>query len=556
MKLNPATFNILAHAFVSIVEEMGTSLSRSAFSFPVREGKDASTCLLNHLGQVIAQAPRVPIHMNSFGPAFEYYKKMGKVEDMNEGEALITNDPFLGGQHTNDIIVFMPIFYEDRHIGYAASLAHHLDIGAGTPEPFAGAIDVYGEGLRFSLLRVRIEDAFDGGLLEQLIQSNVRTPRAFIGDLNAQFAANRTGAKRLVSLIEKHGLDLILTAMNEVIDYTERRMRQRIRALPDGVYEAEDFIDGDVFDDRPIRIHCRLEIAGDRLTFDLSKSDPQAKGSINCPFASTKSTVYTYLISHVLNEPLFANEGTYRLVTIIAPEGSIYNPRPPAPVNARMIPAYRLYAVMNRCFAQFMPDEVKAAGYDATTQLGLAHLEGEQYHVYLEVPWGGDGGWSGADGEDAISAPLSNATNIPVEALETFHPFMRIARYELVPDSCGEGQFQGGLGLRRVFDILEDDVLFSAYSDRFRFQPYGLFGGGSSRNGRFTVLRDGETQSLPARCNFSLKKGDRVIVELGGGGGYGPPEKRSLEKIEENLQEGRITPGFAKEKYGYQRKGR
>ena len=498
MTLDPATFTILAHALVAIVDEMGTILGRSAFSFPVKEGKDASTCLLDRDGRVVAQAPRVPIHMNSFGPAFEYFRKMGRVDDMKEGEALITNDPFLGGQHSNDVLVFLPIFFKGDHVGFAASLAHHLDIGAGTPEPFAGAIDVHGEGIRFSLLRIRVAEALDGGLLEQLIQSNVRTPREFIGDLNAQLAASRTGVRRLVSLMEKHGSDVVLEAMGAVIAYTERRMRQRIGELPAGVYEGEDFIDGDVFDDRPIRIHCRIEIGGEKLVVDLSQSAGQAKGSINCPFASTKSTVYTYLISHVLKEPLFANEGLYGLVDIVAPEGCIYNPRRPAPVNARMIPAYRLYAVMNRCFAQALPDLVRAASFDATTQLGLALIEGENYHVYLEVPWGGEGGWRGADGEDAISGPLSNATNIPVEALETFHPFVRIGRNELVPDSCGEGQYQGGLGLRRVFDAIEDGVLFSAYSDRFRFHPYGLFGGGEARRGSYRNHPARRGNHLPA----------------------------------------------------------
>lgn len=551
MTLNPAAFNILAHAFVSIVEEMGTILSRSAFSFPVREGKDASTCLLDQQGRVISQAPRIPIHMNSFGPAFEHFKKRGNIDSLEEDEVLITNDPFQGGQHSNDVIIFMPIFCVGRHVGFAASLAHHLDIGAGTPEPFAGAIDVFGEGMQFSLLRIRAEESLDGGLLGELIRSNVRTPREFIGDMNAQIAANRTGGRRLAALMEKHGMETVLTAMDQVIAYTERRMRQRIEALPDGVYEAEDFIDGDVFDDTPIRVHCRLEIAGDGLKVDLSGTDAQAKGSINCPLASTRSAIYTYLISHVLKEPLFANEGVYGTVEIVAPEGTLYNPRPPAPVNARMIPAYRLYAVMNRCFAQITPTEVKAASFDSTTQLGLARLEGENYHVYLEVPWGGDGALANADGADAISGPLSNATNIPVEALESFHPFMRVSRYELLPDSCGEGEHQGGLGLRRVFDVTEDDVLFSAYSDRFKFQPYGLKGGGASKTGTFTVFRDGETISLPARCNFSLRKGDRVVIELGGGGGFGPAEKRPVKSIERDLREGRITPAFASDRYGY-----
>ena len=551
MTLNPATFNILAHAFVSIVQEMGTILSRSAFSFPVREGKDASTCLLDNRGRVISQAPRIPIHMNSFGPAFEHFRKRGNIENLEVGEVLITNDPFQGGQHSNDVIVFMPIFWAGRHVGFAASLAHHLDIGAGTPEPFAGAIDVFGEGMRFSLLRVRAEEAFDGGLLGELIRSNVRTPREFIGDMNAQIAANRTGGGRLAALIDKHGVEQVLVAMDMVVDYTGRRMRQRIASLPDGVYEAEDFIDGDVFDDKPIRVHCRLEIAADSLRVDLSGTDSQAKGSINCPLASTRSAVYTFLISHVLKEPLFANEGVYRTVDIVAPEGTLYNPRPPAPVNARMIPAYRLYAVLNRCFAQIAPSEVKAASFDATTQLGMARLEGDDYHVYLEVPWGGDGALADSDGADAISGPLSNATNIPVEALESFHPFMRVSRYELLPDSCGQGEYQGGLGLRREFEVTEDGVLFSAYSDRFKFKPYGLNGGGSSRVGSFTVFRAGEAISLPARCNFPLRRGDRVVVELGGGGGYGPADKRPVERVERDLREGRISEVFAREHYGY-----
>ncbi len=551
MKLDPAKFNILAHAFVSIVEEMGTTLSRSAFSFPVREGKDASTCLLDADGQVVAQAPRIPIHMNSFGPAFQHFKSSDGHKDIGQDEVLITNDPFRGGQHSNDIIVFTPVFYRARHIGFTASLAHHLDIGAGTPEPFAGAIDVIGEGLRFSLLRVRISDLSEGGLLRKFIEPNVRTPREFIGDLEAQFAANRTGAKRLAALMDKYGDETVSLAMTEVIEYTERRMRQKIATLPAGVYEAEDFIDCDVFNDKPIRIHCGLEITSDGLTVDLSQSDQQAKGSINCPFASTKSAIYTYLISHVLKEPLFANEGAYRAVTIKAPLGSIFNPRAPAPVNARMIGAYRLYAVMNRCFSQMLPDQAKAASFDVTTQLGFAHLDGEKYHVFLEVPWGGDGALGNADGADAISGPLSNATNIPVEALETFHPFLRIVRYELIPDSCGAGKFQGGLGLRRVFEILTDDVLFSAYSDRFRFKPYGLAGGEASICGSFTLLRGDESISLPARCNVSLRKGDRLIIALGGGGGFGPASERSHAQIEQDLGEGRISRAFAKDKYGF-----
>ena len=550
MNVDQVTFNIISHGLHAIAQEMGEKLVRSAYSTIIREARDCSASLLDFRGRVLAQAQFCPIHMNSFGLVFDAFARRYDLSKIKPGEGLITNDPYSGGQHLNDILLFTPVFFEGRLVAFSASLGHHIDTGGGSAGPNARALDVFTEGLRIPLLKFDFEKDLGDGMLEQFVRHNVRPPDLVMGDIYAQVAANRTGEARFVEMLERFGEETILEAAGTLQDYSERLTREAISAIPDGVYEGEDFVDDNGFTTDPLRVKLRIEITGDTMTVDLAGSSPQTKGMINSPLASTISSVYGAMAMLLGGESIPVNDGLYRPIDVHVPLGCFLNPDKPMAVRGRNNACHRVYNAIMLAMVPVLPDQVITSGHDTTNSVNMGHMGKDSYRVYTEVVGGGWGASATADGADVVDSYVGNCANVPVESLEKDFPFMTVEEYALRRGSSGAGTRRGGLGVRRVYRILDDEVTFSCYSDRFRIAPWGLFGGLPGQSSRFSIERDGAVIELDSKVNYPLRKGDCLIIEIAGGGGYGDPRQRDRERVQRDLQEGLITPEEAQDVYG------
>ncbi len=549
MALDPVDYAVISQGLVAGAREMGAKLIRSAYSTIVREAQDASAALLDRDGNVVAQAELIPMQLGPMKMTFEPCAATHPVDRLAPGDFYITNDPFNGGQHLPDVFIFSPIFFNCAVIGFGASVAHHLDLGGGAPGLNADASDIYQEGLLIPPSRYNMDRDWNGGPFERLVAANIRVPRLTIGDFNAQFAANAIGGLRLRELAEKFGADAVLAAMAELLDYSERRVRAAIAAIPDGVYEGEDAVDDDGVTDDPLPVRARLEVAGDDIAIGFEGTAPQVSRNLNCPFSSTVSAALACVKSVLTSADIPFNEGVKRPFAIQAPYGSILNPKPPAPVRARMEPAYRVFNAVMKALARAAPDRVIACGFDTTAVFALSRLTETGYRVYVEIFGGGYGASVARDGCDAIDSPLSNCSNTPVEALDMEYDYFRVVDYGLRPDSAGAGRFRGGLGFTRAYEIAEDGVVFAIYADRFRIAPQGLFGGADGTLGRCEVRRGGEIIPVDSKAGMALRKGDILTIHTGGGGGYGAASERSRAAIDRDLADGLLTSEGAARDY-------
>ena len=541
MSVNPIDYAVISQALIAAAREMGAKLIRSAYSTILREARDGSAGLMDRHGNTVAQAELIPMQLGPIGMTLRACLKRHPIETLKEGDFLINNDPFEGGQHIPDVFIFTPIFVDGKVVGFGASVAHHLDLGGGAPGLNIHASDVYQEGLRIPPSRYSYTTDWNGGSFERLVTANVRVPDLTIGDFNAQFAANAIGAGRVRELSARYGADAVMAVMAEMQDYSERRVRAAIAQAPKGVYYGEDAVDDDGLSDTPLTIKTKVTISDDGVEVDFEGTCAQVKRNLNCPYSSTLSAVLSCVKSVLTSPDIPYNEGMARPITVKVPYGSLMNPRPPAPVRARMVPAFRAYNAVMKALAQALPDRVIACGYDTTTAFCLSRLGEKGYSVYLEIFGGGYGGSKEADGCDAVDGPLSNCSNAPVESLDLDYDFFRVAAYALDPDSFGMGARRGGAGFGRRYAITQDDVQLAIYSDRFRRAPEGLFGGEPGKMGYCRIHHvDGKVEDLRSKAAVDLKKGDVVEIFVGGGGGYGDPRDRPAHMLDRDLADGML----------------
>ncbi|MDF1721397.1 MAG: hydantoinase B/oxoprolinase family protein [Minwuia sp.] len=519
---------IITQALIAAAHEMGMKLIRSAHSTIVREAEDCSSAILDAHGKVVAQSELIPLQLGSIAHTFGPCAKITPPADLKEGDFYITNDPYNGGQHLPDVFLFSPIFVEGRLIGFSATVAHHIDLGGGAPGLNPDATDVHQEGIIFPPSRWNLDrDWRNDGALQRLVRANIRMPDHTIGDFEAQFAANQIGIERVRDLCARHGAARVETAMTEMLDYAERRMRAALQAVPDGTYYGEDFLDDDGRGSGPLKIAAKVTVSGSDIAVDFAGSSDQVKVNINSPFASTVGAALSVIKSALTSADLPFNTGCARAVTISAPHGSILNPIYPAPVRARLLPTYRVFNAVMKALAQAVPERVIATGYDTTYACCLSHLGPRGYNIYLEIFGGGYGAGPDNDGCDAVDSPLSNCGNIPIEAQDMAYPFFRVRDYSLIAGSGGDGRHRGGLGFQRVYEIASDDVTFAAYGDRFEIAPEGLFGGSPGQKAAVWVQRGDTRIDLPSKISMPLEKGDLLFVQTGGGAGYGVETDRA-----------------------------
>ncbi len=541
--MNPVDQAVISQALLSAAREMGIKLYRSAYSPIVRDGKDASTGILDATGQAVAQSDElIPMLVGSLSITFRACAERYPVATLREGDFYICNHPYHGAHHLQDILIFVPIFYEGRIVGFSAAVAHHLDVGGGAPGMNTSATDYYQEGLIIPPSKYNLDaDWNNDGPLQRFIGANIRVPEQTLGDIDSQFAACAVGAARVREMCAKYGADTVQEAMAEMIAYVERRVRAAVASIPDGVYVGEDAVDDDGLSDAPLPIRATVTVQGDQLHIDFAGTCPQVKTNMNSPYASTMSAVLACIKAVLTGGDVPFNEGASRAVTVSAPKGCLLNPLPPAPVRARMEAAFRAYDTVLKALGQAMPERAVACGYDCTTGFCLSHLKDGRYRVFIELRDGGYGGSARGDGCDAVAGPLSNCTNTPIEQIDADNDFFRIESYSVRSSSGGAGQFRGGMGSIRSYRILEDGVRLSIYADRFRNPAGGLAGGGEGACGHCLIHRDGEVIAVRSKDDVALRKGDLVELASGGGGGYGDPSLRDPAAIEADRLQGLVA---------------
>ncbi len=541
MTLSAIDYAVISQAIVAGAREMGTKLIRSAYSTILREARDGSAAILDRNGYTVAQAELIPMQLGTIGAIFQACAKIYDLDEVTPDDFFVMNDSYSGGQHLQDVFFFHPIFVGDRRVGFAASVAHHLDIGGGSPGLSPNARDIHSEGLIIPPTKFSMTRDWNGGPLERILRANVRAPLQTMGDFNAQIAANRIGARRIAELCERYGAEKVETVMAEFQSYTERRVRAGIAQAPDGVYYGESAIDDDGITDEPVRVRSKVTIKGDKITVDYTGTDAQVVTNFNAPLAATISATMS-CVKSVLSAPdIPFNDGLCRSVEVIVPEGCILNPHYPAPVRARMNVCYRAFNATMNALAQAVPEQVIAGGYDVTTVACLSWLNEGKYSVYLEVFGGGYGAASDQDGCDAIDSPLANCANTPVEAIDQDYEFFRVEEYAMSTDGFGHGRHRGGAGFQRAYRILKDRATVALYADRFKLPASGLFGGEDGTTGGCEIHRGGEVIPLTSKDMKDLKKGDLVVFRMGGGAGYGPASERASAEIDDDIRQGLLS---------------
>jgi len=557
LRTDPARFEVVKNALYAAAEEMKIVLAKTAYSPLLKVAGDYSCGIFDTAGNMVAQGPDLPIHLGSMPDAVRAI--VWAFPDAAPGDVFIHNDPYQGGSHLPDVNVVAPAFHDDRLLGFGCVRAHWPDIGSATPGSYGAVTEIYGEGLRIPPIRL-YRDGKPDPAIEAIIFANVRTPTERLGDLRAQVAANWRAAQRLSELAAKYGTDTLLQIMQEVLDYSETMMRAALRALPDGEADFSDIFDGDGViadgetEDATFTVRLRVSKHGDTITADFTGSDPAVAGPMNAPLTVTASGVFCAL--KMIADPkslIPPNSGCWRPVTVTAPPGSVVNAQHPSPVvyaNHEM--SHRIADMVMGALYAITPHTVMAASQGTSAVItfgGSDYRSGERFVSYESVK-GGFGARPTKDGINAVASTVSNMSNTPIEIIEMSFP-LRVEEYALVPDSGGAGKFRGGLGVRRVWRVLERDAHAAVCCERTVTPPFGLAGGHAGGAARLTLIPPrGNARRLTSKGGFVAPAGSLVVVEAPGSGGYGPPAQRDPGALAEDLRDGYVSAAAARREYG------
>jgi N-methylhydantoinase B len=513
-RFDPTTLEIYRALFTSVAEEMGVSLRRTAFSPNIKERRDYSCAVFDAKGRVIAQGDHMPVHLGSMPMAVA--AALEEI-DLAPGDVVALNDPFAGGTHLPDVTLVMAVVSGKRTLFYVANRAHHADIGGATPGSMGLATDIYGEGIRIPPIRLVRRGVLDADTM-RLLLANVRGNVERRGDFDAQIGSLKTGAARLLEIVERRGEREAAEYSAQLINYSARLMRHTIASIPDGVYEAEDALDDDGISDGFVRVKVYITIKGEHVLVDFDGSAPQVAGAINAVEAITVSAV-SYVFRCLISGEVPASAGLMEPIEVLAPRGTVVNANPPASVaggNVEM--SQRIVDVLFKALAQALPDRIPAASQGTMNNLTIGGIDtrnGQEFSYYETVA-GGMGARPGLDGMSGVHTHMTNSLNTPAEALEYAYP-LRVREYRLRKGSGGAGKQRGGDGVIREIETLVPSRM-SLLCDRRKRGPYGLFGGNDGSPG--LNLLNGK-QKLPSKGSHELKAGDRIRIETPGGGGWG-----------------------------------
>ena len=552
--LDPITLEILFNALRSVTDETYIALMRSAYSTNIKERRDHSTAICDARGALIVQAENsLPIHLASMIGLMDSLLAKYAMDDIEDGDLFVANDPHVaGGTHLPDVNMAMPVFSNGEIVAFICNIAHHADIGGMAPGSMAGGMsEIYQEGLRIPVIKLFRKVALQQDLLD-LILLNVRLPEERRGDYYAQIAACRLGARRMLEITESYGNEVITTAYGEIVIRTERRMRAAIETIPDGEYSFEDVMDDDGLGaiDIPIKLH--IEKSGDQIHFDFTGTSPQVLGNINLTDNATQASV-CYALKALVDSEIPNNQGVLDVCKITTEKGTLLDCVAPATVAARANTCQRVADIIIGALADALPEAAVGASNGANTTAVFSGIDpntGAGY-LYLETLGGGFGGRNDRDGKDGVQVHITNTSNLPVEAIEMEYPLL-VESYGFVEDSGGAGEFRGGMGLRRVISTVDHRCDFNGAGERFRNQPWGIFGGEPGASGRFQHI-DAAGAAAPLEikpAGIKVGPGEKIVVETPGAGGYGKPSNRSPERVEDDRRSEKFSEAYLAKYYG------
>lgn len=551
MARDPVTLEVLRKALQSVAEEMGAALTRTAISPNIKDRRDCSTAIYTRDGLLVAQAEHIPLHLGLMPTVVRAVLREYPLSLLGEGDAVIINDPYISGSHLPDICIISPVYHGGEPLALVANLAHHVDVGGSVPGSMSTASrEIFQEGIRIPPVKIREGGCLNHELLK-VLANNVRTAREFHGDIHAQIAANSAGEKRVKELAGRYGRNVLLEYMEEIIDYSERRMRSALAELPSGTFCFEDFLEGDGLNQDLIKIKATVKTGGERILVDFTGTAPQAEGPVNATRGVTLACVY-FAVKAVTDPELPSSEGIARPIEVVTPEGTLVNPRYPAPVaHANINTAQRITDVLLGALAQALPHRVTAAGTGSMSNFTIGGIRPSTgaYYSYVETYGGGQGAKSDQDGMDGVHVNMTNTRNTPVEVIEMSYPLL-VERYGLVPDSGGPGRFRGGLGMLREVTVLDSSATVSLSTERAVLSPWGLAGGEAGRRSRCFFKIDEAVELLPGKVTRVVPPLGTVALETAGGGGFGDPLERDPERVREDVLDGLVSPEGATDNYG------
>jgi N-methylhydantoinase B len=546
-KADPVTMQVIRYGLEAVADDMGYNLMRTGRTTIVKEIMDINCAVLDSRGGILAQAHLCPLMMFSLPTtAANMLKRVSRFE---EGDVIISNDPYLGGQHLLDVQFFSPVFVDDQLVAFVANIAHQLDMGGAVPGGVAGGLtEIFQEGLRIPFVKFYCAGKEDRQIAE-FIAGNIRIPEKTMEDFRAQAATTFVGVKRVKELVNKYGLDIFRECTAMLMEYSENRVRRFIASLPDGDYTGVDYLDDDGIVDEPVKVQVNVHIRGDGMKVDFEGTSPQTKGNVNCPWSCTQGGVF-YTMVGIVDPRMALNSGAFEPIEVESKPGLLTNPVPPAGVTARSQTMTKIVEAMLKAMSDVVPDRVVAGSHGQACTNSFSGIDPEtgKRFTYIEIQGGGAGARPTKDGPDGQDLHLGRFMNTPVEAAELENPVM-IERYEFIRDSGGPGKHRGGLSLRRDIRFLTD-VTWARYSDRQKFEPLGLFGGLPGSKGSLT-LNPGTPREQRCRSKGvdPLKAGDLLSINLPGSGGYGSPNDRDPEQVRWDVLNDKVSRQSAREHY-------
>ncbi|HLF31685.1 MAG TPA: hydantoinase B/oxoprolinase family protein [Xanthomonadales bacterium] len=548
--IDPVTTEIIRNAFISIANDMNATLIRSAFTPVIYEGKDCSVALIDEHGDVLGQSLGLPLFLGNLEICVKLIAEAHGWDYFKQGDVFYMNDSYMTGTHLNDSTIIMPIFWRGKRIGFAASRAHWLDVGAKDPGTPVDSHEIYQEGTRWGPTRLyeagkAREDVID------LLRRNSRFGEATIGDMNAQIAAGRTGDQRLQALFDRFGADTIAAARDEIFRQTESRERAAVSALPDGKYAAHGYLDNDGLGSDPLLVNLKIIIQGDAMTVDLEGSASQARGPVNCGFTQTVAAArvaYKLLICSDVSP----NGGSFRPLEVLAPPRTIFSAQEPAACGWYFSSLGLLIDLVIKALSPVMPDQAAGAHYGDSMVITVAGRDprhDNQFYLMIEPTTGGWGAFNGGDGASSLINNVNGSfKDLPIEIFENKYP-IRICSYGIRQDSGGAGKFRGGNGTYREYLVEADSDLF-LWFERSQTTAWGLFGGAPGLAPNVQVLRPGESPKEFLKVNGIKVSHGTVIKSLtGGGGGYGHALERDPEAVRQDVIDGYVSPDHARSAY-------
>lgn len=563
MNISPITLEVIRHAFDSVAEQMTATITRTSYSAILKEGKDCSSAIFDRQGRLIAEGANVPIHLNCLSPVLEtVLQHYFPVEEFKPGDLVITNDPYAGGEskgshHTNDIVTLQPIFWHENLLGFVTVMVHHRDVGGMWPNNNGWNEEIWQEGLRLAPIKL-----YSGGRLSEpllaTILNNTRSPYHMRGDLMAQVSACSTGTRAMQKLVDKYGLELLEASAEELMNYSERRTRAELSAIPNGIYEHEELILEDGVAGGPYRLKAAVHVQDGQLLIDFDGTDPQIRGPVNAPWSATYSAAL-YTIRCLTDPTIPSNDGCNRAITIRAPRGSLVNCQIPAATFQRMVVCHSLVDLLMGALAPALQEKAMADScgciYNDATGINLeTHGQGgdmDHRQKWSDGPsQGGLGARPHKDGVSAMAAHVTNVANPPVEVTEIEAPVLIMER-ALRSDSGGPGKYRGGLGQVYTWRGLAQGIRFSWTSQKTVIPPQGLFGGRPGGPGRWLVRQAGvEPYALTNSIGIiELQPEVEVTCIMAGGGGWGDPFERDPQAVREDVRLGLVSMKSALEDY-------